>query len=351
MSLEPMDAPAVTPTEVAIEAPLDGQARDEVAAPQPLPATSQLIAHARTELARVIAGQSAVIEEVLIAVLCQGHALLEGVPGIAKTLIVKTLGRLLGLGFQRVQATPDLMPADILGTSILRMGAETFTFHAGPVFTDLLLVDEINRMPPRTQAALLECMEERQVTSDGVRRPLPGWFTVFATQNPVDFEGTYPLPEAQLDRFLLKIRVAYPSEQEEMQILERHHAATGAGLLEDARIVPIPDGLLAAARSEVRAIRIEPELYGYILALARQTREWPTLLLGASPRAALSLMLVAQAAAAFDARDYLVPDDVKRAVQPVLRHRILLKPEAELEGFDADRVLADVVASVPVPRK
>ena len=316
-----------------------------------LPATTRLLAHARREMGRVIAGQEEAIKEVLIAVLCQGHALLEGVPGVAKTLMVKALGRLLGLGFQRVQATPDLMPADILGTSILRPGAESFTFHAGPVFTDLLLVDEINRMPPRTQAALLECMEERQVTSDGVRRTLPAWFTVFATQNPVDFEGTYPLPEAQLDRFLLKIRVAYPSQAEELQILERHHAGSGAGLLEDASITPIPEGLLGAARAEVRAIRIEPELYTYILSLARHTREWPTLLLGASPRAALSLMLVAQAAAAFDGREYLVPDDVKRAVQPVLRHRVILKPEAELEGFDADRVLADVIAAVPVPRQ
>jgi MoxR-like ATPase len=316
-----------------------------------LRATSQLISHSRQQLGRVIAGQSQAIEEVLIAILCQGHALLEGVPGIAKTLIVKSLGHLLGLGFQRVQATPDLMPADILGTSILRPGSDTFTFHAGPVFTDLLLVDEINRMPPRTQAALLECMEERQVTSDGVRRPLPNWFTVFATQNPVDFEGTYPLPEAQLDRFLLKIRISYPSEQDELQILQRHHSGTGAGLLEDAGIEPIPADLLAAARAEVRSIRIEPELYTYILALTRRTREWPTLTLGASPRAAISLMLVAQAAAAFDGRDYLVPDDVKRAVQPVLRHRIMLKPEAELEGFDADRVLTDVIAAIPVPRQ
>jgi MoxR-like ATPase len=331
----------------AIEEP-GATARQELAR---LRATSELISRARGELGRVISGQQQAIEEVLIAILCQGHALLEGVPGIAKTLMVKALSRLLGLGFQRIQATPDLMPADILGTSILRPGADAFTFHAGPVFTDLLLVDEINRMPPRTQAALLECMEERQVTSDGTRRPLPAWFTVFATQNPVEFEGTYPLPEAQLDRFLLKIRMAYPAEQDEMQILERHHAGSGAGLLEDAAIVPISADLLAAARAEVRAIRIEPELYGYILSIARRTREWPTLLLGASPRAALSLMLVAQAAAAFDGRDYLVPDDVKRAVVPVLRHRVMLKPEAELEGFDADRVLADVIAGVPVPRK
>lgn len=316
-----------------------------------LHSTQQLIAHARAELGRVIAGQNEVIEQVIIAVLCQGHALLEGVPGIAKTLMVKTLGKLLGLGFQRVQATPDLMPADILGTTILKPGTDEFVFHSGPVFTDLLLVDEINRMPPRTQAALLECMEERQVTADVTRHALPGWFTVFATQNPVDFEGTYPLPEAQLDRFLLKIRVPYPTEAEELQILERHHASGGAGLLEEAAIVPVPEGLLAAARQEVRQIRVEPELYGYIVSLARRTREWPTLLLGASPRAALSLMLVSQAVAAFEGRDYLVPDDVKRAMQPVLRHRVMLKPEAELEGFDADRALTDVIAAVPVPRQ
>lgn len=314
-------------------------------------AAGRLIHHARAELERVIAGQDEAIEQVLMALLCQGHALLEGVPGIAKTLLVKATGRLLGLGFQRVQATPDLMPADILGTTILRPGAEGFSFHAGPVFTDLLLVDEINRMPPRTQAALLECMEERQVTTDGKRRTLPAWFTVFATQNPVDFEGTYPLPEAQLDRFLLKIRMAYPTETDELEVLRRHHAGSGAGPLEDTAIRPIATGLLEAARAEVRTIRIEPELYAYLLAIARQTREWPTLLLGASPRAALSLMRVSQAAAAMDGRDYLVPDDVKRVVGPVLRHRVLLKPEAELEGFDADRILADVVAVVPVPRQ
>jgi MoxR-like ATPase len=349
MSIEANQEPNPALNQDSPESPI--QARQPDQPTSRLHATNQLISHARQQLGRVIAGQQRPIEEVLIAVLCQGHALLEGVPGIAKTLIVKALGRLLGLGFQRVQATPDLMPADILGTTILRAGSESFSFHAGPVFTDLLLVDEINRMPPRTQAALLECMEERQVTSDGVRRPLPAWFTVFATQNPVDFEGTYPLPEAQLDRFLLKIHLDYPTEREELQILEMHHAGSGAGLLEDAQITPIPEDMLASARAEVRAIRIEPELYGYILALARRTREWPTLLLGASPRAALSLMRVAQAAAAFDGRDYLVPDDVKRAVQPVLRHRVMLKPEAELEGFDADRVLADVIAAVPVPRQ
>jgi MoxR-like ATPase len=277
--------------------------------------------------------------------------LLEGVPGIAKTLIVKSIGQFLGLTFQRVQGTPDLMPADILGTTVFKPGTGAFDFHAGPVFTDLLLVDEINRMPPRTQAALLECMEERQVTSDGVRRPLPVWFTVFATQNPIEFEGTYPLPEAQLDRFLLKIKVGYPSQSEERQMLERHHGRSGAGMLNDAAIQPVGQNLLAAARAEVLAVRIETDVYDYILGIVRRTREWPMLALGASPRAAVCLLRVAQAYAAFEDRDYMVPDDVKAAVLPALRHRILLKPEAELEGFDPDRVLHDVLAAVAVPRR
>ncbi len=314
------------------------------------PATQQLLAQARAELSRAISGQEAVIADVLAAVLTQGHALLEGVPGIAKTLIVKSIGRLLGLEFQRVQATPDLMPADILGTSIFRPGSGEFTFHHGPVFTDLLLVDEINRMPPRTQAALLECMEERQVTSDGKRHVLPAWFTVFATQNPIEFEGTYPLPEAQLDRFLLKIRVGYPTLDQERQMLERHMGAGSAAVLDAAAIQPLAADLLAAARDEIRGVRVEPELLAYILELVRRTREWPMLGLGASPRAAICLLRVAQAYAAFEDRDYVLPDDVKRAALPVLRHRIIVKPEAELEGFDADRVLNDVLAAVAVPR-
>jgi MoxR-like ATPase len=335
---------------MSVEDPLQENPEINSATEPALPATQQLLAHARRELGNVIAGQGDVIGEVLVAVLMQGHALLEGVPGIAKTLIVKAVGRLLGLGFQRVQATPDLMPADILGTTILKPGTDTFSFHAGPVFTDLLLVDEINRMPPRTQAALLECMEERQVTTDGTRRPLPAWFTVFATQNPIEFEGTYPLPEAQLDRFLLKISVNYPSHEEERSMLERHHASNGANLLESNPIAPLSAQTLQAARNEIRAVRVESDVYDYILALARRTREWPMLALGASPRAAISLMHVAQAFAGFEDRDYVVPDDVKRAVLPVLRHRVILKPEAELEGFQADRVLTDIIASVAVPR-
>jgi MoxR-like ATPase len=241
------------------------------------------------------------------------------------------------------------MPADILGTTIFKPGSDAFTFHNGPVFTDLLLVDEINRMPPRTQAALLECMEERQVTADGVQHALPPWFTVFATENPIDFEGTYPLPEAQLDRFLLKINVGYPSVDEERAMLERHHGS-GTSLLEDAKIEPLDTKVLIAARGEIRAIRVEHDLYGYILDLVRRTREWPTLALGASPRAAICVLRVAQALAAFEDRDYIIPDDVKRAALPALRHRIVLKPEAELEGFDADRILNDVLAAVAVPR-
>src|SRR6202041_1483793 len=247
-------------------------------------AVPHLVQPIRDEMGKVGVGQNEIRDQCVIALLCRGHVLLEGVPGIAKTLIVRTLSRLMRLSFQRIQCTSDLMPADIVGTNVLNMANGAFQLHQGPVFTDLLLVDEINRMPPRTQAALLECMEEHQVTTDGVGRPLPGWFTVFATQNPVDFEGTYPLPEAQLDRFLLKIRVASPSEQDELKILERHHSGSGAGLLEDAGLTAIPAGLLAAATAEVRSIRIEPELYIYILALSRATREWPTLTLGASPR-------------------------------------------------------------------
>jgi MoxR-like ATPase len=271
------------------------------------------------------------------------------VPGIAKTLMVKLLGGVLGLEFQRVQSTPDLMPADILGTNIFRIATQEFVLHRGPVFSSFLLVDEINRMPPRTQAALLESMEERQVTIDGVRHPLAPHFTVFATQNPIDFEGTYPLPEAQLDRFLMKLRAGYPSLEDERLVLERHHQLEDNRGLAGVELLPVPAGLLAAAQREVRRVRIEPALYGYLLEVVRRTREWPALALGASPRAAISLMLVAQAWAAVEGRDFLIPDDVKRAALPVLRHRILLKPEAELEGHDSDRIVRDVLAAVPVP--
>jgi MoxR-like ATPase len=313
-------------------------------------AASELFARGQGQIGRVIAGQQEVIAQALLTMLCGGHALIEGVPGVAKTLAVKTLARFLGLEFRRVSGTPDMMPADILGTSVFSPKTGEFSFHKGPVFTQFLLTDEINRMPPRTQAALLESMEERQVTADGERHVLDDFFTVFATQNPVEFEGTYPLPEAQLDRFLLKIRMEYPDVVEERVVLERHHAAVdGAGLAETA-VEAVPFELLVAARREVRAVRVEPAIFDYLLAVVRRTRAWPTIALGASPRASTGLLLVAKAFAAREQRDFVIPDDVKEAALPVLRHRLVLRPEAELEGLDTDRVVRDVLAATQVPK-
>ncbi|AEU36052.1 AAA family ATPase [Granulicella mallensis] len=313
-------------------------------------ATTELFTRGQEQIGRVIAGQQEAVAQALLTMLCGGHALIEGVPGVAKTLAVKTLARFLGLEFRRVQGTPDMMPADILGTNVFSPKTGDFGFHKGPVFTQFLLTDEINRMPPRTQAALLESMEERQVTADGERHQLDECFTVFATQNPVEFEGTYPLPEAQLDRFLLKIKVEYPELADERTVLERHHAAhTGTGL-SDIAIEPIPFELLAAARREIRSVQVEGAIFDYLLALVRRTREWPSLALGASPRASASLLLVAKAFAAREGRDFVIPDDVKEAAIPVLRHRLTLRPEAELEGFDTDRVVRDVLAATQVPK-
>jgi MoxR-like ATPase len=313
-------------------------------------AVPKLLAHLRQEMSKVIVGQEEFRDQCLMAVLCRGHALLEGVPGVAKTLVVKTLSRLMALDFQRVQCTSDLMPADIIGTNVLNMASSTFNLHKGPVFTDLLLVDEINRMPPRTQAALLECMEEHQVTIDGERYQLAPTFTVFATQNPVEFEGTYPLPEAQLDRFLVKVRVGYPSAQNEIQLLANVQNGFDARELDAAGLVSIAPDLFIQAQQELRAVKVEQALFAYIVQIARRTRDWPSLSLGASPRAAISLMAVAKAVAAMDGRDYLIPDDVKTAAPPVLRHRIVLKPEADLEGITADQVIADVLRAVEVPK-
>jgi MoxR-like ATPase len=317
-------------------------------------AATELFARGQEQIGRVIAGQQEALAQALMTMLCGGHALVEGVPGVAKTLAVKTLARFLGLEFRRVQGTPDMMPADILGTSVFSPAFDGkpggFSFHKGPVFTQFLLTDEINRMPPRTQAALLESMEERQVTADGERHPLNEYFTVFATQNPVEFEGTYPLPEAQLDRFLLKINVPYPDVADERVVLERHHAALeGAGLAETP-IDSVPFELLAAARREVRAVRVEAAIFDYLLAVVRRTRDWPSIALGASPRASTSLLLVAKAFAAREGRDFVIPDDVKEAALPVLRHRLVLRPEAELEGLDADRVVTDVLAATALPK-
>jgi MoxR-like ATPase len=311
---------------------------------------SRLAAHVRNEYSKVIIGQRDVIDQMLLVLVCGGHALMEGVPGLAKTLAVKTLARICGLGFQRVQCTADLMPADVMGTNVFNMATSSFALHRGPVFTDLLLVDEINRTSPRTQAALLEAMEERQVTIDGTRYALSGNFTVLATQNPIEFEGTYPLPEAQLDRFLLKIRVGYPSEKEEAEILERWGQGFDSRRFEAIEVAPIDAAWLAAARQEIESVRVEPALYKYLVTLIRRTRDWPALTLGASPRAAIGLFSVARALAGIEGRDFLIPDDIKIATPAVLRHRIMLKPEADLEGLTADQVVSEILAAVEVPK-
>jgi MoxR-like ATPase len=285
-------------------------------------AVQQFVSQLRDQVSTVVVGQDDMLNQCLLGLLCKGHVLLEGVPGIAKTLTVKTLARVLRLKFQRL-----------------------------PIFTDLLLVDEVNRMPPRTQAALLESMEEQQVTIDGARYPLSEFFTVFATQNPVEFEGTYPLPEAQLDRFLLKIRVRYPTAEEELRLLTKFKHGPDSRNLAEGQLHALEPELLNRAREEVRTgVRVEENLFSYILAVGRQTREWPSLSLGASPRAVISILTTAKAAAAMDGRDYIIPDDVKTVALPVLRHRILLKPEAELEGLTPDHILSDVLRAVEIPK-
>ena len=306
--------------------------------------------HARREFAKVIAGQRQPLDEILLVLLVGGHALVEGVPGLAKTLAVKTLAHLFQLRFQRVQCTPDLMPADVIGSSVFNLAAGSFTLHRGPIFTDLLLVDEINRTPPRTQSALLEAMEEQQVTIDGTTEALSDFFAVFATQNPVEFEGTYPLPEAQLDRFLVKIRIDYPEAEQETEILKKFQEGFDSRELGRAGLVPLSGEQLRAAREEIAGVRVEPSLCRYIVSIAERTRSWPSVSLGASPRASVNLMRFAKGIAATEGRDFLIPDDVKAAAPPVLRHRLILKPEADLEGLTAEQVIREVIASVDVPQ-
>ncbi len=300
-------------------------------------------------LQRVILGQEAATREALICLLARGHVLLEGVPGTAKTLLVRTLALALDVKFQRIQFTPDLMPADITGVSLLT-GSHEFTFRPGPIFADLLLADEINRAPAKTQAALLEAMQERTVTVDGLGHPLSATFTVFATQNPVEFEGTYPLPEAELDRFMMKVLVGYPAATEEQGILVR----TVAGFEADR---PATYGVSAVTnvagleqlRRVVEAVRVEPQITAYITALVRGTRDAASLTLGASPRAGVALLKAARAAALVDGRDYVIPDDVKRLAPAVLRHRVSVAPELELEGVTADVALKSILDRVEVP--
>lgn len=310
----------------------------------------ELATHVRKELAKVVVGQQEVLDQLLLVLMVGGHALVEGVPGLAKTLSVKALAAIFQLKFQRVQCTPDLMPADVLGANVFNMGTSSFALHRGPIFTDLLLVDEINRTPPRTQSALLEAMEERQVTIDGTGYELSQFFAVFSTQNPVEFEGTYPLPEAQLDRFLAKIRIAYPSSEQETQILQNVQNGFDARELKRMSFETVAPQALLAAREEASRVKVEPALFDYMVKLVARTRNWPAVSLGGSPRAAISLMLFAKGLAAIEGRDFLIPDDVKAAALPILRHRLVLKPEADLEGVTPDQVVRDVVKGVDVPK-
>ncbi|MDF2583064.1 MAG: family ATPase [Mycobacterium sp.] len=303
----------------------------------------------RTEISKAVVGQDAVVSGLVIALLCRGHVLLEGVPGVAKTLLVRSLAATLQLDFKRVQFTPDLMPGDVTGSLVYDNRTAEFEFRAGPVFANLLLADEINRTPPKTQAALLEAMEERQVTVDGQARPLPDPFIVAATQNPIEYEGTYQLPEAQLDRFLLKLNVPLPPRDQEIAILGRHAAGFDPRDLSGLAAVAGP-AELAAGREAVRNVLVAQELLGYIVDIAGATRHSPALQLGVSPRGATALLATARAWAWLSGRDFVIPDDVKAMARPTLRHRIALRPEAELEGANPDGVLDGILASVPVPR-
>ena len=307
--------------------------------------------HLKGEVRKAIVGQDAVIEQVLIALLCEGHALIEGVPGTAKTLLVKVLAQAIGAHFGRIQFTPDLMPADVTGTNIFNMATSSFSLRHGPIFTDLLLADEINRTPPKTQAALLEAMEERQVTIDGEIHKLSPMFTVLATQNPIEYEGTYPLPEAQLDRFLLKILVEYPSADEELRVVGNWNAGFDSRRLEHLHIQSIPDpALIMRCRAEVRGVTVEEGVLRYMVALVRSTRNTLNISWGASPRAAVALLLGSKALAAVRGRPFVTPDDVKEIAKPVLRHRIVLRSEAEIEGATSDQILDQVIAGIEVPR-
>jgi MoxR-like ATPase len=303
-----------------------------------------------TELERVVLGQRAVIRETLLALLARGHVLLEGPPGTAKTLLVRSLNRALGLAFRRIQFTPDLMPSDITGVSVLG-GPDAFTFREGPLFADLILADEINRAPAKTQAALLEAMEERSVTVDGVSHAMSSSFTVFATQNPIEFEGTYPLPEAELDRFLVKSTLSYPDAAAEGGILERVLGGFESAEAETFGISQVVDAAgLAAMRHAVRRVRVEEALVQYVTAVVRATRDAPALTLGASPRASVALLKMAQASALIDGREYVVPDDVKSLAKAVLRHRVIVAPELELEGVTADDALGTLIERIEAPR-
>ena len=305
----------------------------------------------RAEIAKAVVGQDAAVTGLVIALLCRGHVLLEGVPGVAKTLLVRALAAALDLDTKRIQFTPDLMPGDVTGSLVYDARTAEFSFRKGPVFTNLLLADEINRTPPKTQASLLEAMEERQVSVDGTARPLPDPFLVIATQNPIEYEGTYSLPEAQLDRFLLKLVLPMPAREEEIEVLARHATGFDPRDLRAAGVRPVAGAdVLARARAEVARVQVSPEVLGYAVDVCRATRQSPSLSLGVSPRGATALLATARAWAWLVGRTYVTPDDVQALAHPTLRHRVQLRAEAELEGVTTESVLDTVLAAVPVPR-
>ena len=314
--------------------------------------TTQLVFEKmRQEAQKVIVGQEELFKLVVVSFFTGGHVLLEGVPGTAKTLVAKTLAMLVSGEFSRVQFTPDLMPSDIVGTSVYDSATNQFNLKRGPVFTNVLLADEINRAPAKTQSALLECMEERQVSIDGVRHEMSPPFMVLATQNPVEYEGTYPLPEAQLDRFLFKLHVVYPGREMERQILMNYHEGFDATQLENAGVESVVDkNSLLQCQEEIQAVTVEDAIFDYIVSLAEASRDSPELVLGGSPRASIALLLASKTYAALEGRNYIVPDDVKLLTPHVYRHRILLKPEAEIEGLSADNVIEQLLASAEIPR-
>jgi MoxR-like ATPase len=312
---------------------------------------SATVEQIKRELSKIIVGQEEPIEQILVALLAEGHALIEGVPGTAKTLTVKTLARIINADFGRIQFTPDLMPSDITGTNVFNVATSSFNLRQGPVFTDILLADEINRTPPKTQAALLEAMEERQVTIDGEGHKLSPIFTVLATENPIEYEGTYPLPEAQLDRFLLKILMDYPEEAHEQQIVANWDSGFNSRRLDQVDIQPLAEAdAISRCRREVSSARMEPGVQRYAVDIVRRTRAHPFIHYGASPRASVALLLCSKALASIRGRDFTTPDDVRDVARPVLRHRLALRAEAELDGATPDAVITDILKSAEVPR-
>jgi MoxR-like ATPase len=312
----------------------------------------QILSLARAEVAKVVIGQEEPIRYALIAIFTNQHALVEGVPGVAKTLLVKTLAHILGSPFNRIQFTPDLMPSDIIGTNTFHLQKNEFTFVPGPIFTTFLLADEVNRAPSKTQSALLQAMQERQVTVDRQTYSLARNFTVFATQNPVEFEGTYPLPEAQKDRFMLKIRVALPERVEELDLANRMLSQNAPETVLESGMVQqvVSEDNLERLRSTLSEVLVKPELIGYLVDIVRETRQHESVLVGAGPRAIQALLLASRANAAIDGRDFVTPDDIRTLANGVLEHRLILRPEFEIEGTDALSVIRKILDKVPVPR-